>query len=119
MNNRQLTKYAIYAVAVLSATLINQFILQYVRKHINVQGYLLVLMDMIIVVLIFAPAFALVSKYTKKLSKAYINTSKKVGSTSKKGTLFGFIVAILLLFILFALTRHQIDVIKDLKKLFS
>ncbi len=116
MSNRQTTKYAIYAVAVLCAALINEFIINYVKKRIDQQGYLLVLIDMLIVVLIFAPTFALVSEYTKKLSKAYIKTSKKV-SSSKNGTLLGFTVAIIILFVLFAYQRHHINVIQDLKQL--
>lgn len=114
MNNRQLTKYAIYAIAVLCAALINQFIRNYVNDHVHIKGYLLVLVDMGIVVLVFAPAFALVSKYTKKLSKAYLKTSKKV-SNNKNGNLLGFTVAIIILFILFAYLRHNINVIQDLK----
>ena len=115
MNNRKITKYAIYTVAVLSATLINEFIIKYVKKHVDQQGYILVLIDMLIVVLIFAPAFALVSNYTKKISKAYLKTSKKMSSNN--GILLGFIVAIIILFILFASLRHNISVIKDLKAL--
>lgn len=118
MNKRQITKYAIYIVAVLSATLINEYFIKYVRKHIDLQGYLLVLIDMLIVILIFAPAFALVSKYTKKLSKVYLKTSKKV-SSSKNGTLLGFTIAFLILFVLFALLRHNINVITDVERVFS
>ncbi|WP_299607455.1 hypothetical protein [uncultured Aquimarina sp.] len=114
MNNRQLTKFAIYAIAVLCAALINEFVIKLVKKQIHEQGYLLVLIDMLIVVLIFAPAFALVSKYTKKLSKAYLKTSKKV-SSSKNGNLLGFTVAMIILFVLFAYLRHNINVIQDLK----
>ena len=117
MNNRKLTQYAIYAVAVLSAALINEHIIKYVKKHIDQQGYILVLIDMAIVVLIFAPAFALVTKYTKKISKAYLKTSKKFSNSNKRGTLLGFTIAIIILFILYALLRHDIDVIEDLKTL--
>ncbi|MDY8138044.1 hypothetical protein [Aquimarina sp. 2201CG5-10] len=116
MSNRRTTKYAIYAVAVLCAALINEYIIKYVKKHIDVQGYLLVLVDMLIIVLIFAPAFALVNTYTKKLSKAYIKTSKKF-SSNKNGILIGFTVAIIILFILFAHLRHNLSVIRDLKSL--
>ncbi|WP_282080737.1 hypothetical protein [Aquimarina algiphila] len=117
-NNRQSTKYAIYAVAVLSAALINGFILKYVKRHIDQQGYLLVLIDMLVVVLIFAPAFALVTSYAKKLSKVYLKTSKKL-SNRNNGMLLGFIVAIIILFILYANLRHNINVINDLKALIS
>lgn len=118
MNNRKITKYAIYAVAVLSATLINQLFLAYVQKYISIKGYLLVLVDMLIVVLIFAPTFALVAKYTKRLSKAYIGTSRKVSKNSRKGTLFGFFIAILILFVLYAVYRHQLHILNDLKIMF-
>ncbi len=116
MNNRQLTKFAIYAIAVLCAALINEFVIKYVKNHIREQGYLLVIMDMLVIVLIFAPAFALVSKYTKKLSKTYIKTSKKV-TNNKNGNLLGFLVAIIILFLLFAHVRYHLDVIQDLKNL--
>lgn len=116
MFNRKLTKYAIYSIAVLSATLINQLLVSYIKKHIHMHGYWLVFIDMLVVILIFAPAFTLVSKYTKKMSAAYMKTSKKV-SNNKNGTLFGLILALGILFILFALLRHNIDVIGDLERL--
>lgn len=116
MSNRQTTKYAIYTVAVLSAALINEYILKYVRKHIDQQGYLLVVIDMLVIVLIFAPAFALITNYAKKISKVYLKTSKKFSSRNN-GILLGFIAAILILFILYANLRHNINVINDLKSL--
>ncbi|MDH7448100.1 hypothetical protein [Aquimarina sp. 2201CG14-23] len=117
MNNKQFTKFAIYAIAVLCAALIKEFVIKYVKEYIHEEGYLLVAIDMLLVILIFAPAFALVSKYTKKLSKVYLKTSKKV-SSSKNGNLLGFVVAIIILFILFAYLRHNINVIQDLKTMF-
>ncbi|UZO79921.1 hypothetical protein NBT05_13300 [Aquimarina sp. ERC-38] len=115
MNTRTFTKYATYIVAVLSATLINQYILKFISKYIHVDGYFLVLADMALVVLIFAPAFAVVSGITKKASKVYIKTSKKVSSSSRSGVFFGFIIAFIILFILFAISRHGMDVIQDTK----
>ncbi|MBP2833655.1 hypothetical protein J8281_15775 [Aquimarina sp. U1-2] len=117
MNNRKRTQYAVFAVAALCAALINQYIIKYVKAHINQQGYVLVLLDMIIVVLIFAPAFALVTKYTKKLSQTYLKTSKRFSSKRSNGTFLGFIIAIFILFILYANIRHDINVIEDLTKL--
>jgi len=116
MDNKKITQYAIYAVAVLAAALINQHIIKYVKTHIDQKGYILVLIDMLIVVLIFAPAFALVTKYTKKLSDAYLKTSKKF-SDDKNGTLIGFIVATIILFVLYAHFRHNLNVIDDLRKI--
>ena len=115
MNTRTFTKYAAYIVAVLSATLINQYILKFISKYIHVHGYLLVLVDMALIVLIFAPAFAVVSGLTKKASKVYIKTSKKVSSNSRSGVVFGFTIAFIILFILFAMSRHGMDVIRDIK----
>ncbi|MEW7290624.1 hypothetical protein [Aquimarina sp. 2304DJ70-9] len=115
MNNKKITQYAIYAVAVLCAALINEHIIKYVKKHVDQEGYLLVLIDMAIVVLIFAPAFALVTKYTKKLSNVYLRTSKKFSTSNKNGTLLGFIIAIFILFILYANLRHNLNVVDDLR----
>ena len=114
VNKRTLTKYCIYTVAVLSATLINEFIVKYIKTLVHERGYLLVLIDMLIVLLIFAPAFGLVSTYTKKISNVYIKTSKKVG-TSNNGLWLGFLVAFGILFVSFAYLRHHIDVIHDLQ----
>ncbi|RZS92470.1 hypothetical protein [Aquimarina brevivitae] len=118
MNRRQLTKYAIYIVAALSAALINGFVITYVQQHIDENGYMLVLIDMLIVVLIFAPIFALVTKYAKKLSKVYINTSRKV-SGNKKTVLLALLTALVILFILYAKYRHNINVIQDIKNLIA
>lgn len=116
MFKRKFTKYAIYSIAVLSATLINQYLITFIKQYINMHGYLLVLADMLIIILIFAPAFSLVSKYTKKMSAAYLKTSKKV-SNNKNGTWIGLLVALSVLFVLFALLRHHIDVVADLKSM--
>jgi len=86
MKIKKLTKYTIYAVAVLSAALINEQISKYVKQHIDQQGYILVLIDMGIIVLIFAPAFGLVNKYTKKISQVYLKTSRKKGLNPKNYT---------------------------------
>ncbi|MFD0862203.1 hypothetical protein ACFQ1M_08275 [Sungkyunkwania multivorans] len=118
MNRRTLSKYAIYSIAVLSAALINGLVIDYVRRHIDQKGYLLVLIDMLIVVLIFAPTFALVAKYTKKLSRVYIYSSNKLSST-KNGRFVGFAIALIALFVLYALLRHNIDVLDRLKTMIS
>jgi len=115
MNTKKLTKYSIYAVAVLSAALINEQISKYVKQRIDQQGYILVLIDMLIIVLIFAPAFALVNKYTKKISKVYLKTSKKLSIHNKNGILLAFTIAIFILFLLYAHLRHHLDVIEDVK----
>ena len=113
MKTSTLTKYASYAIAILTATLLNQFILQYVKKHISQQGYILVLIDMAVVVLVFAPVFGLIVHFSKKFSSAYIKTSKKVGSTSRKGTILGIIVAGIILFACYAYYRHGLNLVQD------
>ena len=115
MLKRKILKYSIYAIAILSATLINQLIVDYIKQNIHLHGYLLVLADMLVVLIIFTPAFTLVSKYTKKISAAYVKTSKKVNT--KNGNVFAVLIALALLFVFFAMLRHNINVINDLKLL--
>ena len=118
MNRRQFNKYATYSIAVLTATLINQLVVEYIKSFIHEKGYLLVLIDMLVIILVFAPIFTLVSKYTKKISAGYVKTSKHL---SKKGNnaLVGFIIAFIILFVLFALKRHHLDVIAELRMRFG
>jgi len=118
MNKRVFIKFSIYAIAILSATLINQYIIDYIKQFINVQGYLFVAIDMFIVVTIFAPAFYLVSKYTKKVSVAYFRTTRKITSDFS-GVIIGVASALILLFILFSIRRHQLNIIKDIGHLLS
>ena len=116
MTRRQITNYAVFIIAALVAALINGLITKYVHQHIDQNGYTLVLIDMLAVILIFAPIFAIVSKYTKKLSTVYLRTSKRV-SGNKKSILLGFTAALILLFILYAVYRHNLNVLQDLKNL--
>ena len=115
MKTTQLTKYATYAIAVLTATLLNQFILKFVKAKLPYHGYWLVLIDMASVVLIFAPAFAIVVYFTKKFSVAYLKTSKKVGKSNRKGILLGCWIAGLLLFFCYAYYRHGLNPWFDIK----
>ncbi len=114
MKTSTLTKYASYAIAVLTATLLNQLILSYVKNHISQQGYWLVLIDMAVVVLIFAPAFAIVVHFSKKFSNAYLKTSKKVGRSSRKGVLWGILCAGIILFACYAYYRHGLNIVADI-----
>jgi len=113
MKKRNFAKLSVYTIAILSATLINQYIIDLIEEHIEVKGYTLVFIDMLIVVCVFSPAFNIVSKYTKKISTAYFRTSKSL-SSNYIGVLIGVAAALFFLFTLFALRRHNIDVIQDL-----
>jgi len=115
MNKRKFTKYAVYTIAILSAYLINQLIIDFISKRVHEHGYFLVLVDMLIIVLIFAPAFSIVSKYTKKLSSLYIKTSNKL-TGNFSGTIVWFLIAFGMLFIFFAITKYNIDVFNDFKR---
>ena len=117
MNTRTLTKYSIYAITVLGATLLNGLILEYVKKRLEQQGYLLVLMDMLVVIIVFTPIFGIVGDYMKKFSKAYIKTSKKAANSSRKGLLIGLALAMMLLFALYAYFRHDLDLFQDVQKI--
>jgi len=118
MNKRDFIKFSIYAIAILSATIINQYIIDFVKQYITVKGYIFVAVDMLIVVTIFAPAFTLVSKYTQKVSNAYFRTTKKF-SSDFSGVIIAVAAALFLLFILFSVRRHQLNVIKDIGHLLT
>jgi len=108
------TKYAAIVISVLTASLINEYVVKSVNSYYKDVTYLSVLVGMAITVLIFVPMFGLVGKWIGKASKSYLKASKKVAKKSSNGLFFGFLIAFAILFVLFAKIRHNIDVLTNL-----
>ena len=112
------TKYATIIISVLTASLINEYVVGLINSYYKESTYVSVLIGMTVTILIFVPMFGLVGKWISKVSKSYLKASKKVAKKSSNGLFFGFVVAFVILFILFAKIRHDIDVIANLITLF-
>jgi len=109
------TKYATIIISVLTASLINEYVVKLINSYYKDSTYVSVLIGMAVTILIFVPMFGLVGKWIGKMSKSYLKASKKVAKKSSNGLIFGFLIAFIILFILFAKIRHDIDVIENLK----
>ncbi|PHS03659.1 MAG: hypothetical protein COA88_15355 [Kordia sp.] len=108
------TKYATIIISVLTASLINEYVVKLINSYYKESTYISVLIGMVVTILIFVPMFGLVGKWIGKVSKSYLKVSKKVAKKSSNGLFFGFLIAFAILFVLFAKTRHNIDVIANL-----
>ncbi len=108
------TKYAAIIISVLTASLINEYVVKLINSYYKDSTYASVLIGMAVTILIFVPMFGLVGKWIGKASKSYLKASKKVAKKSSNGLIFGFLIAFVILFVLFAKIRHNIDIIAKL-----
>ncbi|MDC3388448.1 hypothetical protein OAX11_02935 [Flavobacteriaceae bacterium] len=108
------TKYATIVISVLTASLINEYVVKLINSYYKENTYVSVLIGMAVTVLVFVPMFSFVGKWIGKASKTYLKASKKVAKKSSNGLFFGFLIAFVILFILFAKIRHQIDVLANI-----
>ncbi|NQY07640.1 MAG: hypothetical protein HRT68_15955 [Flavobacteriaceae bacterium] len=112
------TKYTALIISILSASLINEFIVKYIKSYYQEHTYKSVAIGMLVTVVVFVPLFSFVGKWLNKASKSYIKTGKKVASNSRTGLWISFLIALVILFALFASIRHDLDVLNDIKSLF-
>lgn len=116
MSLQKTTKYAALIISVLSASLINEYVVKLVKSYYQEATYQSVVIGMIVTVVVFVPLFSILGKWIAKASKSYIKTGKKVASNSRIGLYVSFIIALFVLFVFFADIRHGIDVIRDIKQ---
>ena len=117
MNNRKLTQYATLIISVLSASLLNEYIVGIVNSYYKDRSYLSVLIGMLVTVAVFVPVFGIVRKWMDAASKTYLKASKKVAKKNSAGLFWGFLIAFAILFILFAKIRHGVDVISRIQNI--
>lgn len=112
------TKYATIIISVLTASLINEYVVKLINSYYKETTYTSVLIGMAVTILVFVPMFGFVGKWIGKASKSYLKASKKVAKKNSNGLFFGFLIAFAILFVLFAKIRHGIDVVSNLIALF-
>lgn len=108
------TKYATLVISILTASLLNEYIVNVINSYYKERTYLSVLIGMLVTVLVFVPMFGLVRSFMDKASKSYLKASKKVAKKSSTGLLVGFLIAFIVLFVFFAKIRHNIDVLANI-----
>lgn len=111
------TKNATLVISILTASLVNEYLVRLVDSYYKEGTLLSVLIGMLVTVLIFVPMFGFVRGIMDKASKSYLKASKKIAKKNSTGLFIGFLIAFAILFILFAKTRHNIDVLARLTAL--
>ena len=113
MNKRKLTTYAVVIVTILAAKLLEEYIL---RQLPNLKSfgnpYKSVAMRMLLMVFIFYPVFLVLNKFVGYASKHYFKISKKLSGSSFSGLVIGFVLAILIIYFIFAKLWYNIEIIK-------
>jgi len=117
MSLTKTTKYATIIISVLTASLINEYVVELINSYYKEATYTSVLIGMAVTILVFVPLFGIVGKWIGKASKSYLKASKKVTKKSSNGLFIGFFIAFVILFILFAKIRHDIDILEKLNAL--
>lgn len=113
----RLTKFAILSLSILSASLISDYAVSYFSSWSG-KNYKGVAMGMFVTVIVFYPLFSLLERYIKKASSSYIKSSKKMAGSSFFGLIIGYALAILVLFIMFAIVWYDLNPVRDLKSIF-
>ena len=117
MNLQKRTKYAALIISILTASLVNEYLLKLIKAYYEEPTYRSVAIGMLATVIVFVPLFSILNKWINHATKAYISTGKKVTSNSKMGLYISFFIALFILFVLYAKNRHGIDVLGRLSRM--
>ena len=104
---QKLTKYAIFALTVLIASLLSDYLVDLISSEFVDHSYKGVAIEMCIIIIVYYPAFTIIEKLVLQASKKYVISSKKAVKSSSFGLLIGFVIAVLVLFYLFAKMKHS------------
>tara|TARA_B100000809_G_scaffold47310_1_gene41921 strand:- start:322 stop:672 length:351 start_codon:yes stop_codon:yes gene_type:complete len=115
---KQLTKFTVYSTTILTAYLISEFLVGFLNSYYKENTYSSVAIGMLVVLIVYFPIVTFLDKYIKQMSKSYVNKSKTLNKNSGLGIIIGFLIMFFVLFILFALVWHDLNLLKDLKNMF-
>ena len=88
-------------------------------KKMHDDRYFAVGIGMLLVILIFYPLYEFLKSTSKKLIDSYLKYSKKTIKSRLFGLVLGFIVALIILFGIYAYLWYGINIIEDIKKALS
>ena len=113
---KHLTKFSVYSITILTAYLVSEYFVNYLNSMYKEKTYSSVLIGMGVILIVYYPIVTLLDKYIQKMSKTYIKQSKALHKNSKVGVFLGFSIAFFVLFVLFALVWHDLNLIGDFLK---
>ena len=92
--NKFITKNGIYLIAVLAANLLADFLISELFDVLQKKSWENVGFRMLVIAIVFIPVMALLEPIIAKVSKKYMQQSKRVGKSNLTGTLIGLSIAI-------------------------
>ncbi len=114
---RKYTKFVVYVITILSATLISEWLITLLEGV--ALGYLYVALRMAVFVLVYFPLLTFFEGYIKKVTQRYARESKKAAKSSFFGLTIGFVLALFILFALYAMVLIDKNVFVDIKNWFT
>lgn len=100
--NRFITKNGIYLIAVLTANLIADLLINEIFDVLQKKSWENVGLRMLVIAIVFIPVMAIIEPIIKKVSQKYIQQSKRVGKSNMTGTIVGLLVAVAALYLGYA-----------------
>ena len=110
---RKFTKFAVFTITILFATLTKDYIIKLLNEHVE-KNLIAVWIIMGVTIAIYYPLFTMVDKYVRKLAEGYVKGAKKVVKSSMNGLLLAFGIAILTTFCFGAYIWYDINVLDRL-----
>ena len=108
---KKYTKFVVFSLSILLAALLSEFLVSLLAKYGT--DYRSVAIRMAVTVAIYYPLITFLEKYIQRASKKYAQASKGVAKSSSLGLTLGFVLALIILFALFAIVLHDKNVVSD------
>lgn len=115
---KHLTKFTVYSTTILTAYLVSEYLVNFLNSYYKAKTYGSVFIGMLVILVVYFPVVTFLDKYIKRMSKTYINQSKGLANNKPFGIIVGFLVMFFVLFVLFALVWHDLNLLEDLKNKF-
>ncbi len=106
--HKKLSKFAFFVITVLSSALVSRYVFKYmINYNEKLPEMVKVLIGMLIIVVSFIP----LSYFNKPIEKAtmkYLESSKKIAEKKNGGVIWGLLLALILLFFLYAFLWYDL-----------
>lgn len=108
---KKYTKFVVFTLSILIASLFSEYLVSLLSEY--GKDYKAVAIRMIVTVAIYFPLLTFMEKYIQRASKRYAQASKGVAKSSTLGLTIGFVLALIILFALFAFVLHGKNAFAD------
>ncbi len=106
--HRKLSKFAFFVITVLSSALVSRYVFKFgIESSDKLSKLLRVAIGMAIIILSFIP-LSYFNKPIQNATKKYLETSKKIAEKKNGGVIWGLVLALVILFFLYAFLWYDL-----------